>query len=96
MKIKQSEIENGLCLLLPEFMLYLCANDVTIHIMQSLWLKLQEYFFSIKSLAVDSRSYIYSHVFHRKCRRDTIRCLLLNIVRAVENITAVHEMCLNI
>ena len=71
-------------------------KHVTMHIMQSLWLNLQEYLFSIKFLAVDSQWHTYWHVFLRNCGRGTIRCLLLNIVRAVQNIKAVHEMCLNI
>jgi hypothetical protein len=71
-------------------------SSVTIHQMHILWLELQEYFISIQFLAVDSQSHTYFHLFRRNCRRDKLGCLLLNVGRAVENIKAVHEMCLNI
>jgi hypothetical protein len=72
------------------------CNSVTIRTMQSLWLKLQQYFIYIDFRAVDNQSHTYFHAFHSNYRRDTHRYLLLNVVRAVEDINAVHGMCLNI
>jgi hypothetical protein len=71
-------------------------NSVTRHITRSLCLKLLEYFISIDFLAVDNQSHTYFHLSHETCRREVHHYLLLNVVRAVENIKAGHGMCLNI